>query len=152
MAANYDKSVVLSLMDKLSFFGQFTREEKSELAGFEHIVLRFDIDEPIIRQGDEDTSLFVLLKGEAEVVKKEAPGVTLARLLPGAVLGEVSFISKRPRASTVTASMDSVVLKLDEMMMDKVGPVIREKIKSYLLTLLIKRLDNMNLAILEHMR
>ena len=60
MAANYDKTVVLSLMDKLSFFGQFTREEKSELAGFEHIVLRFEMGEQIIRQGDDDTSLFVL--------------------------------------------------------------------------------------------
>ncbi len=152
MAAAYDKALVLNLMDKLSFFGQFTRDEKTELAGFEHIVVRFELGEKIILQGDEDTSLFVLLKGEAEVAKKEAPGMILARLLPGAVLGEISFISKKPRASTVSATNDSMVLKMDQEMMEKVGPAVREKIKTYLLNLLIKRLDNMNMAILEHMR
>ncbi len=152
MAGAYDKSLVLSLMDKLSFFGQFTADEKAELARFEHIVIRADMGDRFITQGDDDTSLFVLLKGEAEVTKKEAPGTTLAKLLPGAVLGEISFISKKPRASTVTATTDSMALKLDQDMMEEVGPLIRDKIKTYLLNLLIKRLDNMNMAILEHMR
>lgn len=144
--------MVLSLMDKLSFFGQFTSDEKAELARFEHSLVRVEMGDKIITQGEEDTSLFVLLKGEAEVTKKEAPGTTLAKLLPGAVLGEISFISKKPRASTVTASTESMVLKMDQDMMDEVGPTIRDKIKTYLLNLLIKRLDNMNMAILEHMR
>lgn len=128
MAGAYDKTLVLSLMDKLSFFGQFTRDEKAEVAGFEHIVVRYELGKNH-HTGDEDTSLFVLLKGEAEVTKVEAPGVTLARLLPGAVLGEISFISKKPRASTVAATNESMVLKMDQEMMDKVGPAIREKIK-----------------------
>lgn len=152
MAGAYDKSMVLSLMDKLSFFGQFTSSEKADLARFEHSVVRVEMGDEIIVQGDDDTSLFVLLKGEAEVTKKEAPGTVLAKLLPGAVLGEISFISKKPRASTVTASTEAMVLKLDQDIMEEVGPTVRDKIKTYLLNLLIKRLDNMNMAILEHMR
>ncbi len=152
MGSSYDKSLILNLMDKLSFFGQFTREEKADLAGFENCVVKVELGEKIIRQGDTDTSLFVLLKGEAEVTKSEAPGKTIAKLMPGAVFGEISFVSKKPRASTVTATSEGLVLKLDHEIMDKAGASVRDKVKTYLLNLLIKRLDNMNMAILEHMR
>ncbi|MFQ5483073.1 MAG: cyclic nucleotide-binding domain-containing protein, partial [Nitrospinaceae bacterium] len=136
----------------LSFFGRFTRAEKEELANFNNSVLKYPEGRKIIHQGEEDRSLYVVLKGEAEVTKLEAPGKALAKLLPGAVFGEVSFISKKPRLSTVTATADALVLKMDQEMMEKAGPAIREKIKTYLLTLLIKRLDQMNMAILEHIR
>jgi len=152
MGSAYDKALILNMMDKLSFFGQFTREEKSELASYENSVVKIDFGAKIIRQGDSDTSLYVLLRGEAEVTKSEAAGKTLAHLQPGAVFGEVSFISKKPRLSTVSATSECLVLKLDQDILEKTGAVVSDKVKSYLLTLLIKRLDNMNMAIIQHMR
>ena len=61
----------------------------------------------------------------------------------------MSAFSKKPRQSNVVANDDVLVLKMDDYFFQKVNPDIKDKIKDYLIELLIDRLDNMNAAIMR---
>ncbi len=56
----------------------------------------------------------------------------------------MSFFTKKPRHSNVIANEDVLVLKLDKSFFDKVDSAIKDKIKDYLIELLINRLDSVN--------
>lgn len=56
----------------------------------------------------------------------------------------MSFFTKNPRHSNVIANENVLVMKLDKAFFKKVSPEIKDKIKNYLIELLINRLDSMN--------
>jgi CRP/FNR family cyclic AMP-dependent transcriptional regulator len=53
----------------------------------------------LMRQGDNGSQMFIILSGEALV---ERNGQELARLGPGAVLGEMAILAEGPRVATAT--------------------------------------------------
>jgi CRP-like cAMP-binding protein len=62
----------------------------------------------LIHEGVSVDTLYILLEGELDVVV--GPELRrLAQLLPGEVVGEMSFIDRRPPSATVRAATDSVV-------------------------------------------
>ena len=60
----------------------------------------FSGGEAIVRQGGSGEILFVLIEGEAKVVRD---GRIVARLLPGDSFGEVSVVDGGPRSASVFA-------------------------------------------------
>lgn len=65
----------------------------------------------IIRQGDNENTLYVLEKGSVEVVKD---GVVLNVLMfPGTIFGELSAILGKPRTSSVKARTATTVTKYE---------------------------------------
>jgi len=59
-----DKSFVISIINRLEFFKNFSAEEKESLAHFYQHIVAFQTGEIIIRDGDrDDTSFFILLSG-----------------------------------------------------------------------------------------
>jgi CRP-like cAMP-binding protein len=62
----------------------------------------------IIREGWFSEWLYFILDGELSVTSERARG-EIARLGPGDVLGEISFVDSRPPSATVTAVTESVV-------------------------------------------
>jgi small-conductance mechanosensitive channel/CRP-like cAMP-binding protein len=70
--------------------------------------------EPIIRQGDAGSSMFVLLQGRVEVtVMEDGTGpLTLRQLLGGDYFGEMSLLTGAPRTATVTALEETRVLEI----------------------------------------
>lgn len=124
----------------------FKHFEKSEIQGFaamEHALLGFGPNDMIISEGDTFTSLYLLIKGTILITKTgyETP---ISKLSPGAVFGEMSFLSQKPRFTNVIACESVMVMKMDEAFFGKVRPEIKDKIKDYLIELLILRLDKMN--------
>ena len=67
--------------------------------------------EVLVRQGDPTRDVYLLVRGEVEV---QTDGRTMARLGPGAVVGEVALLVDGPRMSTVVATTDLELLVLDE--------------------------------------
>lgn len=66
----------------------------------------------LMNQGDTDQSLFVVLAGELSAA---VPGVSHAdrpRMLPGDVLGEVSFFDGQPRSAAVVATEESRIMRI----------------------------------------
>ncbi|MFZ5564125.1 MAG: cyclic nucleotide-binding domain-containing protein [Thermodesulfobacteriota bacterium] len=139
-----DKSFVISIMNRLDFFKNFSAEEKESLVHFYQHIVSFQAGEVIIHDGDrDDTTFFILLSGEA-VVTKGRQCRPIARLSPGDFFGEISFLTKTPRTATVTAEMELIVIKVDETMIRELGPPVREKIKDNIIAKLVERLRRMN--------
>jgi len=61
----------------------------------------------IIHQGIPVDSVFILLDGQLEVY---SGNVSIARLLAGEIVGEISFVDSRPPSASVKATVDSQVL------------------------------------------
>ena len=139
----------MSLYEKIKdidMFRQFTENEKQFFSNLDHSILAFKEGDFIIKEGERNISLFVLIKGAAKITKtgNDSP---LATLQPGAIFGEMSFLTRKPRYSNVVADGDVIVIKMDGEFFRKVKPEIKDKIKDYLIELLISRLDAMNEAL-----
>ncbi len=139
----------MSLYEKIKdidMFKQFTENEMQFFANLDHSILAFNGGDFIIKEGDKNISLYVLIGGAVNITKDNNE-VPLASLSPGAIFGEMSFLSKKPRYSNVVADGPVTVIKMDAEFFRKVKPEIRDKIKDYLIELLIHRLDAMNEAL-----
>lgn len=68
-----------------------------------------------IRQGEPSPGLFLIVVGQAEVLKREVDGGSLIRLAvlgPGDVFGEMSLVLEGPATATVQMVYDSALLVL----------------------------------------
>ena len=58
----------------------------------------------LIRQGEEQTSLFILVKGSAKVVRDhDGFMVDISQRGPGEIFGDMSFIEEQPASASVEA-------------------------------------------------
>jgi CRP-like cAMP-binding protein len=71
----------------------------------------------IVREGQGDRDLYVILRGEAAVTKG---GQRLATLTVGDFFGEFALLSPQPRSATVTASTDMRLMVLSPREMREV--------------------------------
>ena len=66
----------------------------------------------VISRGTQERTLYVILRGELEVMAHSSDGVSfgrIARLGPGAVVGEQAFFDSAPRSAGAWAVGDSVL-------------------------------------------
>ncbi len=136
------------MISGLGLFAEFTDQEKREFAGFAQAELHFNDGDILIEEGDSHTSLYLLVKGTL-LVTKEGYGPALTELKPGAVFGEMSFFTKKPRHSNVIACGKVTVVQMDDSFFEAVSAGVRDKIKNYLIELLISRLDQMNESLIK---
>jgi hypothetical protein len=61
----------------------------------------------------------------------------------------MSFLSKKPRHGNIIATSDVLAIMMDDDILEKISPAMKDKFKDYLIQLLIKRLDKMNEAMLK---
>ena len=57
----------------------------------------------LIRQGEKDSTIFVLLKGTLAITKNEVPDAKLNTLKAGSMFGEVPLITGKSRSTNVIA-------------------------------------------------
>jgi CRP-like cAMP-binding protein len=134
---------LIDTINEIPMFNLFTESEKKMFSKLEHSLLGFKKDDVIIREGDTFTSLYLLIKGTVLITKAEL-SIPIAKLSQGSLFGEMSFFTKKPRHSNVIASENVLVMKLDKSFFEKVDAAIRDKIKDYLIEMLIHRLDSVN--------
>jgi len=138
------------LMDVMPMFAHFTTDEKNKFAEMEHSLVKFKKGENIITEGEQTKSLYLLIQGTCLITKTEDNAkIRLSKLSPGEIFGEMSFFSNKPRQSSVSATEDVLVMKMNDDFFKKVSPDIKDKIKDYLIGLLISQLDHMNAAIMK---
>lgn len=70
----------------------------------------------IVEQGEPGSSLYLILSGEAEVVREEADGTrqSLARIGPGEFFGELALAHRQPRVANVIALSNVTCLVLSQ--------------------------------------
>jgi len=141
---------LLKMIEGMPMFEYFSEDEKKTFAEMEHSILKFSKGDNIITEGEPTKSLYLLLEGSCLITKTaDKVKIRLSKLSSGELFGEMSFISDKPRQSCVTATVDVKVLKMDDDFFKKADPDIRDRIKEYLIELLINRLDNMNAACMK---
>lgn len=99
-------------------------------------VFDYEPGHAIVRQGDEGETMFVVLEGEARVIRR---GRTAGRLFAGDVFGEVSVFDTRPRTATVQTVTQTTCLALHR---DELRKILADEPKAAwaLLGTLAKRL------------
>ena len=141
----------MALVDMIGNFPmlkEFTDKEKKIFGEMDHSALAYNKGDVIIKEGDSFASLYLLIRGQV-VVTKSGFDNPVALLKEGTIFGEISFLTKRPRQSSVVAKDNVLVLKMDEKFLSRLTPEIRDKIKNYLIELLANRLDAMNQALVK---
>jgi small-conductance mechanosensitive channel/CRP-like cAMP-binding protein len=127
----------------------FSREQVAQdLKGFDLFVLLDDADiqtlasqvpvrvfgpgEVIVRQGDGGSSLFVVLKGELEVL---IDGASVGRIPQDSFFGEMSLLTGAPRSATVRAANEVWLAEVTKELMEPLlhaHPSIMDNLSSIL--------------------
>jgi serine/threonine-protein kinase len=102
---------------RLEFFRAFRGPELAELMDSSTSVT-YRAGDTIIREGETDNSLYILLMGIAEVRKN---GQMIALLEKGDCFGEIGFLYAVQRTATVVASTDVLVLQVNAALLDKLS-------------------------------
>lgn len=131
------------LIKDMPMFEHFVEDEIKGFAEMEHSLQIFNKDDVIIKEGGLFTSLYLLIKGSLCITKTRYD-TPLSTLKPGAVFGEMSFLTVKPRLSNVIAIEKVLVMKMDKEFFRNAKPEIRDRIKDYLIEILVNRLDRMN--------
>lgn len=152
-----DNEQFLELIKDVSFFKDFSLEEKEYLASTECQVVRYFGSEAIISEGAIDSALYILLRGTVAITKnmstlsrtvkpRKAP---ITKLKPGSVFGEISLISRQPRTTNVSAEGETIVLRIDGDLLNSLNSKFVAKFQHRLIEILVKRLDDMNNQLIE---
>ncbi|HIB94294.1 MAG TPA: cyclic nucleotide-binding domain-containing protein [Candidatus Lambdaproteobacteria bacterium] len=139
-----DQETILSLINKTSFFSIFSDAEKEYLSTLNNQIISSKASDVIVKQGNLDTELFILIKGQVKIFKNERPNIILAHLKPGNVFGEISYLKKTPRTANAVSTKDSIFLKISGKTFDKMSAEIQNKFQQRFLDIFIERLDDLN--------
>jgi CRP-like cAMP-binding protein len=97
----------------LPLFSSMAKEALRDLVGaFEMITV--PAGHCVIREGEEGSEAYIVARGELEVFRSpgddDKPPIMLARLVSGALFGEMALLSRAPRAASVVATRPSILL------------------------------------------
>ncbi|HEX4895330.1 MAG TPA: serine/threonine-protein kinase [Solimonas sp.] len=104
-------------LKRLQFFRAFRSGELSELLNASQTVT-YRAGETIIREGETDNSLYILLMGIAEVRKNDQ---LIALLQKGDCFGEIGFLYAVQRTATVTATTSAIALKVNAALLERMS-------------------------------
>ncbi len=125
----------------------FTPEELSLLSSFGDS-RSYTVDDILIRQGDENDHLYLVLKGKLDVFQDiDGMNRKVATLEAGDSLGEVSVFDPGPASATVCAATEAEVWLITRSSLDRLhaaSPKVAYRLLSRITTCLSKRLRQMN--------
>jgi CRP-like cAMP-binding protein len=81
---------------------------------------------PIVRAGDEGSSLFVVVEGLLRVLRPMSDGEErqVDQMGPGAAFGEFSLLTGAPRSATIVPQGDAVVYEITK---DDLEPILKRR-------------------------
>src|SRR5206468_5782364 len=115
-----DHAEALSILRGEPLFGCSSEEHLNQLVGQARLNI-FGRGEPVIEEGSPGDSMFVLLRGAANVfVSKNGSTIQVATLNAGDCFGEMSLLTGEPRSATVRADADCYVMEIGKPVMAEV--------------------------------
>lgn len=94
---------------ELKFFSDFADKHVNEIMTVSS-VLSYRLGEVITREGDMDNSFYIVIRGNAKVIKADK---LLVNLNQGDCFGEVGFLTPNARSTTIVAGLDLTLLKIN---------------------------------------
>jgi len=110
---NMDHATRVSFLKETRLFGDIPVEYLSVLAEMSEII-NMEPDTVILKEGDTNDSLYLLLEGVLAVNLAGKPIIMLRR--SGDIVGEMSLINKKPCTATVAAYSSSMPLSFQPKM------------------------------------
>lgn len=146
---------IFDMIGHSKFFADFTREDVQRLTGFMHIY-RAESGQTIIREGDVDDCMLLIIQGKVDIVKSDSHGhlQPMTSVSTGATLGEMSMIDGEPRFATCMALEPTTfaVLSRDSMVQIILEELsLGAKVLVKLVTLLSQRLRQTSSNLLHYM-
>jgi pSer/pThr/pTyr-binding forkhead associated (FHA) protein len=122
-------------IDRIPFFSPINEAECKRLIVTGSLYL-FNTGESIIREGDSDRSIYIILDGRVRVFTQdyEDKEFDLAVLGPSDFFGEISFLTGKPRSSSVAALENSVIIEFTHENMEelvKKHPAVKKTLSEY---------------------
>ena len=107
-------------------FGEHEGAVRGDMATVGSVECQVEAGTELIHEGERGRGLFLVLAGEVEVVARaDTPeAVSLARLKPGDIFGEMSLVTDQPTSATVRATMRSSVLFLAREYVERLAEAI----------------------------
>lgn len=130
--------------DRLVLLESLSQAEWGEILGRTETVA-FQAGETLLRYGEQDRSMYIVLRGEMEVRAPQGGGEEqpLARIQEGSVFGEQAFLDGRPRSASVRALTDGEMRRLDWASfgeLSQTNPALAQRILVDLARILSERL------------
>ncbi|MBV9727346.1 MAG: Crp/Fnr family transcriptional regulator [Gammaproteobacteria bacterium] len=107
------QETVVALLDSIDWFASLTREELEQLAQ-QAETIHWDLGEMVFEEGERGDRCYVIHAGSVKVLRRFPDGrrITLARLGPGSIFGELALFNGERRSASVQASEPSVGIAL----------------------------------------
>ena len=156
---NSNKSPILQLVDKVSFFDEFSDSEKIEIINRKSMIKKYEKKgSTIFSEGSKGGSVIIVLAGQIIITKASIPpteegrvsivnpkDVTLATLGVGSLVGEVSMLSEKRRTTgVITSTTVVIILEITKQDLQSFNSSIQGKLHSQFIAILIERLEYMN--------
>jgi small-conductance mechanosensitive channel len=134
-AIQEEQSEALSILRGEALFGCLSEEQLNQMVAQARLKL-FGRGEPVIEEGAAGDSMFVMLRGAANVfVSKNGSKIQVGTLGAGDCFGEMSLLTGEPRSATVRAEGDCYVMEIGKPVMAEVlrdAPSCLEKLSELL--------------------
>jgi CRP/FNR family transcriptional regulator len=109
-----EHDTVVALLDGIDWFTSLSHEELDALAA-KAATVQWDLGQIVFEEGDSGDRCYVVHSGRVKILRRFPDGrrITLARLGPGEVFGELALFNGERRSATVQASEPTVGIALE---------------------------------------
>ncbi|MEP2759806.1 MAG: cyclic nucleotide-binding domain-containing protein [Hyphomicrobiales bacterium] len=119
-------------------------------------VVQIPEDQAIVREGEETSDLFLLVEGQARVIRTDPNGeiITLGVVSIGECIGELAFLDGEPRAASVIAQTPCALVKIPEEALQALsdGAAVTGELKAALASVVVKRARGLSNDMLSALR
>lgn len=138
-----DQQIVF--LRRLRFFSDFDDHELKQFLAVSKW-LRVPKGAFVVREGTMERAFYILVKGEAEVIKagRGKKPVVLTTLAAGECIGEMAMVTELKRTADVIASQDAFVLRMEPEVVSTASVFLQLKFYKRFSEILVSRLDLAN--------
>ncbi len=115
----HDEGTLPAPLDQIAFFESFQGKHLNDIL-YSSYFIQADPGDEVIKDGQEDSRIFVLLTGSLEVIKN---GEALAKLdSAGEIFGELAAVTNEKRTASVIARSNTLCLVIDQQFLREIKP------------------------------